>query len=91
MIAKTNVYNAMVLIKDVLETRREAERTSIRERLPAKIDKLKEIYSGTGVVRKLQAIESAVDKLIEDRPSTHEVRREEKKQYYEKNREAISN
>jgi hypothetical protein len=35
------------------------------------------------------AIETALDNLIEDRPSSQIKRREEKKQYYKNNREAI--
>ena len=79
----------MVLIKEVLEQKREREMLSIRERLPAKIEKLQEVYSKTQVVRKLQAIETAIDKLINDKNTSSKLKSQDKRQYYKDNKETI--
>lgn len=91
-VVPTHVDREMVFIKDILEKKRTEECESIRRRLIEKSEKLTSLYMETNSLRKLQSIETSVDHLIEEKPTPRVKdvqRREEKRKYYEKNKEAI--
>ena len=80
----------MVLVKEVAKRKREEECRATRERLDDKTKKLSDLYNSTDAIRKLQAIETAVDRLIGERPLPRPVdRRGAKREYYQTNRDAI--
>lgn len=80
----------MVLVRDVAQKMRDDECRSIRERLSGNTEKLNELYMQPDAVRKLQAIETAIDRLIGAKPPPRVPdRREGKREYYKKNKSAV--
>lgn len=83
----------MVLVSDVLETKKKDERAQIRSRLPAKLERLMEIAETNDFLTHLKSIEFNIDKLIRDKTSdTKKATSEElatRRKYYMENKEAI--
>lgn len=81
----------MVLIKEVAKRKRLEECEALRERLSEKTRKLIDLYNSTTAIRKLHAIETAVDHLLGERQSSTALdRREDTRRYYQQNKGAIA-
>jgi len=79
-----------ILVKDVAERKRAEDCEAIRERLSDKTKRLADLYNSTEAIRKLNAMETALDHLIGERPPPRpKDRRGAKRDYYQNNKDVI--